>query len=187
MSRASPSAPPPHPLPPQFFDLFNFFYFSAIFGSWRQTHRALEGKMEILLARRSPIGKSSKQLIPPRGRSETYAIRELAAAKDIKLKVVKKILRFQIFNLFPITFSTFSWVFFANVFSSSTPAKPRAKSLLQAGQNLDKTQGRERKKNLNKIIYCFSICEIPFDYNPHISIIFRCSALRSRVSTSTLR
>jgi hypothetical protein len=99
---------------------------------------SLEGKMEILS--RSTITdrqtRKTSEFIPPREEAETYAIRELAAAKDIKLKVVKKIsLQFQIFNLFPITFSTFSWVFFANVFFPLRPQKKPTNSELEPRQH----------------------------------------------------
>lgn len=87
--------------------------------------------MEILALRRSPIGKhnqlsepASPGFIPHEEEQKTYAIRELAAAKDIKLKVVKKILfgsRFSIY--FQLHFPTFSWVFFANVFFSASATK----------------------------------------------------------------
>lgn len=43
-----------------------------------------------------------------------------------------------------------------------------------------------RRRKANKIIYCLSICEILFDYNSHISIIFFHHPIFSRVSTTAL-
>lgn len=89
--------------------------------------------------------------------------------KDIKLKVVKSSSRFSIY--FQLHFAFLLGVFRKCV-SATLPADERRKWA--------KVEKPECKCGLlkrpmwkpNKIIYCFSICEILFDYNSHISIIF---------------
>lgn len=131
-----------------------------------------------------------------REREKTYAIKnwQQPKKKDIKLKVVKASLK--IFNLFPISFLSFSWVFsrilttkqsaidshFKCVWWScfsytqlppSSPLKTSSVVIFfcsSKGREYERVK-KERRKT-NKIIYCLSICVIFFDYNSHISIIF---------------
>lgn len=131
-----------------------------------------------------------------REREKTYAIKnwQQPKKKDIKLKVVKA--SFKIFNLFPISFLSFSWVFsrilttkqsaidshFKCVWWScfsytqlppSSPLKTSSVVIFfcsSKGREYERVK-KERRKT-NKIIYCLSICVIFFDYNSHISIIF---------------
>lgn len=60
----------------------------------------------------------------------------------------------------------------------------------QTLRNNVKFGGAKKEKKTwkpNKIIYCLSICEILFDYNSHISIIFLLFAIQfSLTSMSTL-
>lgn len=110
------------------------------------------------------------------------------------MKVVKA--SFKIFNLFPISFLSFSWVFsrilttkqsaidshFKCVWWScfsytqlppSSPLKTSSVVIFfcsSKGREYERVK-KERRKT-NKIIYCLSICVIFFDYNSHISIIF---------------
>lgn len=149
------------------FDLFNFFYFPLFSSSG----------MRGAPSRSSPsIGTQHSVwcLIPMKKRTQSENWQK---QKDIKLKVVKTSSRFSIYFQLHFRLSPGCLPQMCFFVKNSRPqrqqkncGKPECVNVAcYPSASMGPTKNARKP---NKIIYCFSICEILFDYNSHISIIF---------------
>lgn len=159
----------------RFFDLFNFFSFALFSSWWRWKFHLGKSRLFPLIEAQTSV-RFERELDPKNVRNLRIGSSG-EEQKDIKLKVVKTSSRFSIY--FQLHFALLLGVF-ANVFLSVTRnTQKMSKSWKSDCVNAacfprTKQPKRRESRKPNKIIYCFSICEILFDYNPnsHISIIF---------------